>query len=291
MKRLSSKKTISAFSPKNRPAYRIRLGERVLVESKDCFSGIVRSKATLFEDIPMEKVNPATGPIEIQGLAAGETLCVSIDRIKCGKRGVIVCSPELGILSKDVRKSRTKLVEIKANKAVFSDDLRIDLNPHVGVIGVSPAEGVLPTYYPGDHGGNMDTIEAREGSKVYLPVFVDDAMLAIGDLHAAMGDGEVCGTAIEVPGEVTLKLTKAEHLDLRRPMIETRTEWISYAAAKTLDEAARLATSDLVRFISNSRGIDFEEAYMLASAAASLKISQVVDPLMAAKMSISKRYL
>jgi amidase len=86
-------------------------------------------------------------------------------------------------------------------------------------------------------------------------------------------------------------VSKAEGLDLKRPMIETRTSWLSYAAAETLDEAAKLATGDLVRFISNRRGIDFEEAYMIASAAAHLRISQVVDPLMAAKMVISKRYV
>jgi amidase len=74
-------------------------------------------------------------------------------------------------------------------------------------------------------------------------------------------------------------------------MIETSTEWISYAASKTLDDAARLASADLVRFISDKRGVDFEEAYMLASVAANLRVSQVVDPLMAARMSISKRYL
>jgi amidase len=137
----------------------------------------------------------------------------------------------------------------------------------------------------------MDTVEACAGSTVYLPVFVRGAMLAMGDVHAAMGDGEVCGTGVEVPARVTATVSKAEGLDLKRPMIETRTSWLSYAAAETLDEAARLATGDLVRFISNMRGIDFEEAYMIASAAADLRISQVVDPLMAAKMVISKRYV
>ncbi len=291
VRRLSSSKSIYKFSPKNKPAYSVEDGERVIIETPDCFSGLVKNNKTLFEDIPMDVVNPATGPIAVAGLSAGDTLCVSIERIKIGSSGVTMCSPELGNLCADVRRSRTKIIKIKGNKAMFSDDLEVDLNPHIGVIGVSPSKGEFPTFHPGDYGGNMDTIEVREGSKVYLPTFVDGGMFAMGDVHAAMGDGEVCGTGLETTAEVTATISVSRDLDIKRPTIETPTEWLTYAAAKSLDEASRLATSDMVRFIQNRRGVDFEEAYMLASLAANLKISQVVDPLMAARMSISKRYL
>lgn len=291
MRRLSSNRSIYTFAPGNKPAYSVKNGERVIVETMDCFSGLVKTPRKLFEQVPMSLVNPATGPIEIEGLRAGDTLCVSIEKIKLGKIGVTMCSPELGNLCGDVRKSRTKVMKISGNKATFSSDLDLELNPHIGVIGVSPPRGRFPTFHLGDYGGNMDTVEAGEGSRVFLPTFVDGAMLAIGDVHAAMGDGEVCGTGLETSAEITVRLSKTEELELKRPMIETPTEWLSYAAAKTLDEAARLATMDMVRFIQERRGTDFEEAYMLASLVAHLKISQVVDPLMAAKMSISKRYL
>jgi amidase len=291
LRRLSSGRSIHIFSPNNKPAYVARDGERVVIETKDCFSGSVTDSKQVFEDVSMDLVNPATGPVEISGMVPGDTLCVAIENIRLGKTGVIMCSPELGNLNRNVRRSRTKIVKLKTNRATFSDDLEVELNPHIGVIGVSPSRGEFPTFHPGDYGGNMDTVETCEGSKVYLPVFIDGAMLAMGDVHAAMGDGEVCGTGIETSAEITVKLSKAEELELKRPMIETPIEWLSFAAAKTLDEAARLATSDMVRFIQDRRGIDFEEAYMIASVAANLKISQVVDPLMAAKMSISKRYL
>jgi len=288
---LSSRKAIYTFSRENKAAYKVSDGERLVVETMDAFSNLVKSNKTLFEDLSMDDVNPATGPIEIDGLVAGETLCVSIEKIKCGGRGVVMCSPELGVLMSDVRRSRTKIVPVKKDKAQFSDDIEIQLNPHVGVIGVSPSAGEFPTFYPGDFGGNMDTVEAREGSKVYLPAFVDGGMVAMGDVHASMGDGEVCGTGVEVPAEITVVLSRNSELKLERPMIETSASWISFAAAKTLDSAAKIATSDMVRFIMNSRGTDFEEAYMLASVAANLRVSQVVDPLVAAKMEISKRYL
>lgn len=291
MRRLGARKAIYHFSPENRPAYRVNDGERVLVETMDCFSGLAKSRRDLFEDVAMGDVNPATGPIMVEGIAAGDVLCVEIEDIKLGSKGVMMCSPELGILAKEVRKSRTKIVEIKSGKARLSRDIEIALNPHVGVIGVSPSEGKYPTFHPGDFGGNLDTVEACEGSRVYLPTFVDGAMVALGDVHAAMGDGEVCGTGVETSGELTITLSKANDMELRRPMIETKTEWIAYAAAKTLDEAASLATHDMVIFMANRLGTDFEEAYMIASAAANLRISQVVDPLMAARMSISKKYL
>ena len=291
MRRLSSRKAIYMFSKKNKPAYLVSEGERVIVETKDAFGGSVRSEKDLFEHVSMDKVNPATGPIMVESVSRGDTLCVEIERIRCGRRGVVMCSPELGTLGTDVRRSRTKVVRIVGRKAIFSEDLAVDLNPHIGVVGVSPARGEYPTYHPGDFGGNMDTVEVTERSRVYLPAFVDGGMVAMGDVHAAMGDGEVCGTGVEVPAEVQVRFFKEGELAVKRPMIETPTNWISYAAAKTLDEAARLATSDLVRFISERRGVDFEDAYMLASVAANLGISQVVDPLVAAKMSISKRYL
>ncbi len=291
MRRLSSRKAIYKFSKANKPAYTVRDRERVTIETPDCFSGLVKSDRTLFEDISMKDVNPATGPIALEGLAAGDTLCVEIERIKCGKRAIIMCSPDLGFISEDVRRSRTRIVTIKGRKAFLPDDLVVDIEPHIGVVGVSPRSGEYPTFHPGDFGGNMDTKEVGEGSKVYLPTFVHGGMLAMGDAHAAMGDGEIAGTGLEMRAEVTVRLSREGALQLRRPMIETRTEWISFAAAKTLDKAAKLAAHDLVRFICDARGVDFEDAYMLASVAGNLKISQVVDPLVAAKMSISKKYL
>lgn len=291
MRKLGADRAIYHFSPKNKPAYSVSDGERVIVETKDCFSGLAKSSRDIFEDIAMGDVNPATGPIKIDGIASGDVLKVSIERIKLGNKGVIMCSPELGILATEVRKSRTKIVHIKSGRARLSKDTLIELNPHVGVVGVSPSEGRYPTFHPGDFGGNLDTVEVCEGSKVYLPAFVDGGMVALGDVHAAMGDGEVCGTGVETSGEITITLSKAHEMQLKRPMIETKTEWIAYAAARTLDDAARLATHDLVTFVANRLGTDFEEAYMLASVAANLRISQVVDPLMAARMSISKKYL
>jgi len=291
MRRLSSDKVVHVFSADNAPAYTVKDGEEGVVETMDAFSGQVQTARDLFEDIRMDSVNPATGPIEVEGISTGDTLCVEIRGIKLAPTGVVMCSPELGLLAKDVRRSRTKIVQVKGSKAVFSDELEIDLNPHVGVIGVSPADGSYPTFHPGDFGGNLDTKEIGEGSKVYLPSFVKGAMVSLGDVHAVMADGEMCGTGVEVAAEIAARFSNAHHIRVRRPMIETKDAWMCYAAASTLDEAVQLAASDMISFLGQRCGLDFEDAYMLASLAADLGISQVVDPHMAAKITIPKKYL
>jgi amidase len=207
MRRLGSRKHIHTFSREDAPSYTVGLGERVVVETADAFSGKVRGEKVLFEDLDMADVNPATGPIEVKGISAGDILAVTIERIKCGPRGVMMCSPELGNLSSEVRRSRTKMVRVGKDRAWLSKDLEIELRPHVGVIGVCPALGSIPTFHPGNHGGNMDTAEVGPGSILYLRAEVDGAMVSMGDVHAAMGDVEVCGTGIEVPAEFTVSFS------------------------------------------------------------------------------------
>jgi amidase len=291
MDRLSKDKAVFEFASSNEPAYFVEQGERVLIETQDAFCGQLLSPGQLFDDVDMAAVNPATGPICVRGVSQGDTLCVAIDAIRCGPVGAIVCSPKFGNLAELVKKSRTKVVQIRDGVVHWSDRIEIPVDPHVGVIGVSPPSGSVPTYHPGDFGGNMDTREAREGARVYLPAFVDGAMVSLGDVHAVMGDGEVSGSGVEVSAEIEATFTRAEEVSVKRPLIETSTHWICYAAAETLDDAARLATLDAASLIMRASGTDFEEAYLLASATCDLAISQVVDPLVAAKMLVPKAYL
>ncbi|UCE91913.1 MAG: acetamidase/formamidase family protein [Methanobacteriota archaeon] len=291
MNRLSKERAIYEFAAENEPAYHVDEGERVLIETQDAFSGQLTSSDQLFDDVDMSAVNPATGPICVRGLSKGDTLCADLEDIRCGAWGVIACSSKLGNLAELVKRSRTKVVEIRDDRAHWSDSIALPIDPHVGVIGVSPPSGRIPTFHPGDFGGNMDTKEARKGAKVYLPTFVDGAMVSLGDVHAVMGDGEVSGTGIEVSAEIEATFSGAEDVDVKRPLIETPTDWICYAAADTLDDAARLATLDAISLIMRASGVDFEEAYLLASATCDLAISQVVDPLVAAKMIVPKSCL
>src|SRR5947208_3100610 len=134
------------------------------------------------------------------------------------------------------------------------------------------------TFYPGDHGGNLDTKEITKGNSVYLPVFQPGGQLAMGDLHALMADGEVCVTGIEIAGTVRVQADVLRGYGLHRPIVETPEAWLTVASAPTLDEAAKLATHDGVAFLARGTQLPWDEAYMLASIACDLRISQDVDP-------------
>ena len=221
MRRLGKDRAIFEFATDNEPAYFVEEGERVLVETRDAFHGQLASSGDLFDNVDMSSVNPATGPICVKGVSAGDTLCVDIRDIRCEEEGVIVCSPKFGNLAELVKRSRTKVVKIHDGVVHWSDTVSIPIDPHIGVIGVSPPSERLPTYHPGDFGGNMDTKEARKGSKVYLPAFVDGAMVSLGDVHAVMGDGEVSGSGVEASAEIEAIFGRAENVSVKRPLIET----------------------------------------------------------------------
>jgi amidase len=169
--------------------------------------------------------------------------------------------------------------------------VRIPLRPCLGTIGVAPAGDGVSTIMPGDHGGNLDSRDVGSGTTVYLPVQVAGAGFGLGDPKAAMGDGEVCGTGIGVASRVEATFRVVRDVPLRRPVLETDDEWMAVASAPTLDEAARIAVDDMVALITRVTGDRPEHAYMLLSVAGHLRVSQVVDPWMTARMTIGKAFV
>ena len=167
----------------------------------------------------------------------------------------------------------------------------VPVHPMIGVIGVAPAGAAVPCGSPGPHGGNMDTQLIGEGATVYLPVFWPGALLAAGDMHAAMGDGEICGTGVEVAGSMQLRVGIRRDLELANPVVETAEAIATIASAETLDEAADRATRDMADLLLARLGLSPAAATMLMSAAGQLQVSQVVDPLKTARYAMSKEIL
>lgn len=282
---------IFSFSPDLRGRVSVQPGETFEVECQDALGGQIHTEADLLTKVDLDHVNGATGPIEISGARPGDALRISILRLTVGKVGFVGIEPKLGVLGDRVAAAKTRILPIRNGVAHFSDDVRLPIAPHIGTIGVATAGETLSTFYPGDHGGNLDTREIRAGNTLYLPVFQPGAMLALGDIHALMADGEVCVTGIEIDGVVRLRVEVLEGLALKRPVVETRDTWCVLASAPDLDEAARLATADAVDLLARGRGIAWEDAYMLASLVADLRISQDVDPHRTCKVLLPKRYL
>lgn len=285
---INDEQAVYVLSPKNQPVAEVKPGDVIKFITKDCFSNQIKTERDLFSSIGWATINPATGPVAIAGAEPGDTLAVKIDDIQVAEQGVMVTVPEMGALGKILSTTETKIVPIKDGKAIFNDKITIPIDPMIGVIGTAPEKEDIPCGTPGRHGGNMDTKLIKKGSTVYLPVFVPGAMLAMGDLHAVMGDGEVSICGVEIPGQVTVTVDLIKGKQETWPILETPLAWYTIASAEDLDQAADSALNAMVDFLGKRADFKLNDLVSLLSIAGNLEISQVVDPLKTVRMGIAK---
>lgn len=226
--------------------------------------------------------HPLTGPIHVTGAEPGDALEVRIGSIDfLHPYGVIGFLPGGGTLPDQFPYAYLKLIRFDAagRTAAFAPGVTVPLSPFFGSIGVAPPvlSGRVSSGPPGPHVGNLDIKELGAGSSIFLPVHVPGALLSIGDGHASQGDGEVSGTAIETSLRTTLQVLLHKGMTLRWPRIETPTHVITVGLDPDLDEAARLATREMVEYLVREKKLTRDEAYVLCSAAVDLRVSQVVD--------------
>jgi len=279
------------FDRRLEPVARVRPGERVLIRTPDGLAGQIRSEHDRYVAIDPDRVNPVVGPIFIDGAAPGDVLavelhCVDID----APQGYVLVIPRFGLLKHHGWGPTTRITRFVDGYAQWTRDVRVALRPCLGTIGVAPAGDGVSTIMPGDHGGNIDSRDVATGTIAYFPVSVPGALFGLGDPKAAMGDGEVCGTGIGVPSYVEVTFHLLRGLTLSRPLLETADEWMAIASAPTLEEAARVAVDDLAALMGRAKSTPVEEEYMLLSIAGHLRVSQVVDPWMTARMTIAKHF-
>ena len=270
------------------PVARVRPGQTVRLETADCFAGQIGAPGEAPDAVDWARINPATGPVFVEGAAPGDVLSVLVECIEVASQGVMAVSPEFGVLRERMSATAFEIVPIDGGRARLPGGFEVPVRPMIGVIGVAPVGAPVPCGSPGAHGGNMDTRLIGEGAVVYLPVAAPGALLAAGDLHAAMGDGEICGTGVEVAGSVILRVDVRRDLELVNPVVETAEVVATIASAETLDEAADLATRDMADLLMRRLGLSAAAATMLLSAAGQLQVSQVVDPLKTARFALPK---
>ncbi len=283
-------KLIFVMDRENEPVMKADSGSEVVFETCDCFSDSIKTEDDLISKIDFDRVNPATGPLYINGAEKGDTLKVDILEIKLNEQGALVTAPGLGKLADRIESEETVICKVKDGEAEYLGR-KIPLSPMIGVIGTAPEGEGVPTGTPHDHGGNMDCTMVKEGVSLYLPVNTEGALLAMGDLHAAMGDGEVMGSGIEIAGEVRVRVEVLKDFRHGLPMIETEDKWISLGSRKTMEEASKLVIDNMADFIASESDLSLNQAGMLMSAAGNLKVCQVVDPNMTMRMEIEKKYL
>jgi amidase len=286
MKRITRNKVIYRFSSKHKPVAHVETGELVTIETEDAFGGQVRSEKDSVETLDWSKVDGATGPIYIEKAKPGDTLIVEIVDIKIPAKGVIATVPKYGILAEKEIKPLTKIIKIDEDHIEF-ENIRLKTRPMIGTIGVTPENEMLCGSL-GAHGGNMDVKELTVGTKLYLPVFVEGALFGAGDVHAVQADGELCVSAIEVPGEIVVRFGLVRGKKPRWPVLETEGSYAILACGETLDEAAKRAAEAAVEALMNEYHWSFETAYMFASLTVNLEINQVVDPKKGVRAVIPK---
>lgn len=277
--------TILSFDKTHAVKLTINSGEKIAISTKDCFSNQVTEENTLAH-LDWSNINPATGPIYVKGAQKGDILKVTIHSIKLADTGVCAVGPGFGLVP--FENMTQKIVPIHNGTAIFSEKIHLPLNPMIGVIGVAPEGQGIPTGTPCQHGGNMDTKLITEGSTLYLPIFVEGALFALGDLHAAMGDGEIGGTGLEVAGEVVVTLDVIKGQSIEHPIVETADKFAFIVSRETIDEALKMATNIAVNKLHKVLNIPLEDAAMLASLACDAEISQLVDPQLTARFMVPK---
>jgi amidase len=288
------------FSPHNKPVMKVLPGEEVTLETRDCFADAVtpsRDLAQVLQSGEMLLNNPVTGPIFVEGAEKGDTLVVEIIDIKVPERGLTAVKPGFGALEGWLSNSAplTKFSIIRNGSIHYLTDhgkeIMFPIRPFIGTIGVSPPTESISTITSHKHGGNMDVPEVCVGNKLYLPVGVPGALFAAGDVHAAQGDGEICGTAVEIRAELTFKFNVLKGRTIEWPRIESKDEIMVVASARPLEDAARLAFRELIQWLVDDFGYSQYDAYMLLSLTARTRIAQIVDPLYTIVARFSKEYL
>ena len=285
---LKAESRFYAFSAENPPALTVQPGEEVTLEAQDCFSNQIRSEDDVFSAVDWDKVNPATGPVFVEGADPGDTLVAHVLEIRSATQGVMTAAPGLGALGHMITEAQTRIVPITEERVLFSEQVQIPLDPMIGVIGTAPREGAIPNGTPGPHGGNMDCTLIAEGSTVYLPVEVPGALFGLGDLHAVMGDGEIFVCGVEMAGWVTVRLELLKSRLLPLPLVENQDLVATIHSHEDLDLAAQGAIEGMARLLTESVGLHLNEAGMLMSAVGQLRICQVVDPLKTCRMEFPK---
>ena len=288
------------------PVARLKSGDILETNTVDAFGNAIQKPGDQLSLVKGD--NPLTGPFYVEGAQPGDTLAVKILDIQVdGNQGVGAFASGFGALNETnytpmlhpalPEKIWLYPIDHATNTATFNAidsnfSVKIPLHPFFGCIGVAPAGGeVRSSIVPAEFGGNMDSPEVSVGNTLYLPVNVPGALLYMGDGHAAMGDGEVAGTAIEVPLRTRLQINLRKGQKINWPRFENDDAIMAVGAYRPLDGALRIAFTELVGWIHNDYGLSELDTYELLSKVARIHLNEMVDPNYVVVPSIDKKYL
>lgn len=291
------------YGPYAEPVLRVAPGAVVTVETHDAFEGKITSE----QDKPSEilnfpYLNPQTGPILVEGAEKGDALAVRILSIRprgpqpvgttclIPEFGGLVATGDTAMLNPPLPE-KVKKLHVTEEGVVWSDTLTLPYEPFIGTIGTAPEIEAISSLQPDYYGGNMDLPDMAPGAIVYLPVNKAGGYLYLGDCHAIQGDGELCGVALEMPAIVEIQIDLIKGHGNRWPQLETETAMMFIGSARPMEDAARIAYRELVRWLAAETGQTQEEAYMLLTMCGKVRVGNMVDPKYSLGASIDKRFI
>ena len=294
------------YSASYTPVARLKSGNILETNTVDCFGNAIKKPGDTLDMAPGD--NPLTGPFLIEGAEVGDTLAIKILDLQVdGNQGIGALAPGFGAINSTnytpmlnpaiKEKIWFYPIDHASNTATFQAldskyTVKIPLHPFFGCIGVAPAGGeARSSIVPEAFGGNLDSPEASVGNTIYFPVNTPGAMLFLGDGHAAMGDGEVAGTAIEVPLRSRVQVHVIKKHKIAWPRFENDEYIMTVGAYRPVDDALRIAFTELVGWIHTDYGLSEMDAYELLSKVAEIHLNEMVDPNYVVVAKIKKSFL
>jgi amidase len=276
---VSRDEIVWAFGPELEPVLEVEPGAVVRFETNDCFTGQITSEDDLVTEIDFERVNSATGPVAVKGAEPCDSLVAEILDVRPIEVGFACLIPGFGQLIDQVQAPVTRLFRVEDGWVHMNEHVRFPARPMVGVVGVATDEEVIANGWAGRHGGNLDNHLHGRGARIYFPVRQPGGMFAVGDMHAAMGDGEICGTGVEIAGELDVRFDLVKGKQATWPLTELEHAWVTHATSGgDVREALQLASEEAARALVDEWGFSKEEAFVFLSVACDLNICQACQP-------------
>lgn len=289
------------FGPYSEPIATVSPGEVVDVFTEDAFGSRVQSESDLpTQVLEWPYVNPQTGPVYVEGAEKGDTLLVEILEIEPTRDfaasafipyfGGLTNTDRTALLN-DPLPEQAFIYPIRDGEIELARGNRIPFEPFLGTIATAPEVEAISTLTPGPFGGNMDVADVCPGNTVRLPVWVEGAYFYTGDAHGAQGDGELCGVACEITARVRLRFGLEKGKTIAWPRIESENEIMTVGSTRPMEDAARIAWTELIGWLVDEYGFSKWEAYQLLTQAGRMRLGNMVDPRYSMVAKIDKRYL
>lgn len=293
MSKLEDKQVFYSFEPDLTPLLTVRQNELFTLDTQDCFANQLTSNDDTLDSLDWGHINPATGPVAVDGAHAGDVIRFDIEKLEMIGNSVMTTIPGSGAISA-ITESTTCVMDNSDGMLSVSTnlgDIKLPLRPMIGVIGLVPAQGSIPNGTPGVHGGNMDCKLIGQESSLYLQAQVEGGLFGCGDAHALMGDGEVLVCGAETPARVTLSATVIHEKKLPTPFLENADLYVAIASDPTMDGAVKKAIDNMYVFLTEIVGLSQPDAGRLMSLVGNLKFCQVVDPEITIRFEFPKEVL